>query len=573
MDAGKALINGVFNGSRLLEIPFYQRAYVWDEPQWERFLSDMVYISQTKRPYFLGSIILKERKTNTWDSISDIRTVIDGQQRLTTLVLFFKVLCLKMNRDDLFQRDFVLESGDASLRHGKNDVEAFNLALGAKEANRIEESGSGSQIIAAFNFFIENINTEDINRDLIKKYVQFVCIDVAEDEDEQLIFDTINSLGVRLTTAELLKNYFFNMDNISEYETHWESVFEKDEETKAYWDQEIVTGRIKRSLIDLFFDAYLQIAIQDGDRSVSAEDKIAFSKVEHLFKSYQDFVKDYCAGDKETLLLHLGEYAAEFTRLFHPEACDQLVTSMYGMDRINVIIFGLKTSTMIPYVLYLRHSIKDDAAFNEMLGILENYIMRRMVVRATTKNYNKLFESLILNKVLSPEALLSHLSGMDDASTYMPGDTELEHGFAESKLYNLQSRGILYLIESKIRPTNSSTALLGFNQYSLEHLLPKKWKNNWGSCATTELDRQRDRILLTLGNLAIIPQSLNASIRDADWATKKAGKGDRPGLDKCAAGLITMQDVLEKQDWNEQEIAQRASWLFEQAKQTWPETE
>ena len=99
MKAGEILINGIFNGSRLLEVPFYQRAYVWDEEQWDRFLSDMEFVTKTKKPYFLGSIIFKSGKTpNTWDHFSDCKVIIDGQQRLTTLVIFFKALCLKKTR-------------------------------------------------------------------------------------------------------------------------------------------------------------------------------------------------------------------------------------------------------------------------------------------------------------------------------------------------------------------------------------------------------------------------------------------------------------------------------------------
>lgn len=59
MKAGEILINGIFNGSRLLEVPFYQRSYVWDEEQWDRFLADMEFVTKTKKSYFLGSIIFK----------------------------------------------------------------------------------------------------------------------------------------------------------------------------------------------------------------------------------------------------------------------------------------------------------------------------------------------------------------------------------------------------------------------------------------------------------------------------------------------------------------------------------
>lgn len=134
--------------------------------------------------------------------------------------------------------------------------------------------------------------------------------------------------------------------------------------------------------------------------------------------------------------------------------------------------------------------------------------MRRVVVHASTKSYNNLFTSLILNKVLDSQTLTLRLKGIGDATTYCPDDNEMKIGFETSKLVNLQSKGIIYLLESKIRSDNSSTALLGFNNYSLEHLMPKKWRNNWGACATEDDAKKRDSLLLTLGNLAIIPQAL-----------------------------------------------------------------
>ena len=156
------------------------------------------------------------------------------------------------------------------------------------------------------------------------------------------------------------------------------------------------------------------------------------------------------------------------------------------------------------------------------------------------------------------------------ATTYCPDDNEMKIGFETSKLVNLQSKGIIYLLESKIRSDNSSTALLGFNNYSLEHLMPKKWRNNWGACATEDDAKKRDSLLLTLGNLAIIPQALNASIRDAAWNVKKAGKGqNKPGLLLCASGLYTLHDVLQKNDWNEHEIEKRAEWLLANAQNIW----
>mgnify|MGYP001773520752 CR=1 FL=1 len=70
-----------------------------------------------------------------------------------------------------------------------------------------------------------------------------------------------------------------------------------------------------------------------------------------------------------------------------------------------------------------------------------------------------------------------HQVGVDMKKAWIKN--KLKIGFESSKLVNLQSKGIIYLIESKIRPDNSSTALLGFNNYSLEHLMPKNWRKEW----------------------------------------------------------------------------------------------
>lgn len=566
MDAGKSTISGVFNGSRLLEIPFYQRAYVWGEEQWERFLGDMEFVTASKRPYFLGSIILKQESSGyTWSEVSEVRTVIDGQQRLTTMVIFFKALCAKIDANRLFERDFVLETGEVALRHGKYDRQDFEKVVNATGSEPVEGS---SAIIGAYNYFLKNIDPEKVDRNTIKSNVQFVCIDLTEGEDEQQIFDTINSLGVRLTTAELLKNYFFNRENEQAFKDSWEDVFEPTAEKKSFWDQEVVTGRIKRTLIDLFFDAFLQIMVQDKARCVTAEDKLYYSRTSNLFQSYKDFISRYCDGGKDEVLNAMNAYAAVFESTFDPTCCDRNVPPAPSTERMNVLIFGLKNSTLIPYVLYVRKSVESPDEQAKVFATLESYIVRRTLVQATTKNYNRLFTSLILNEVKDAEALRKALEANDEATTYMPGDAEVRSAFEESCLYNLQSKGVLYLLESAIRPGMSSTALLGFNQYTLEHMMPKKWRNKWGAL-DEEAATRRDRKLLTLGNLAIITHSLNASIRDADWTTKKQGKGYKDGLALCAAGLATMAGALEKESWGEDDIADRAEWLANKALEVW----
>lgn len=570
MDAHKAQITNIFNNSTLVEVPFFQRSYVWKEDLWSRLIDDMEYVVKTNNPHFLGSIILKEgRKPLPGEAFTDCRTVVDGQQRLTTFLIFLKVLYLKLNQTVMFDFQFRIMGQMIALRHGKNDIQAFEKVMSMTKADVLDNPEPTSRIIEAYNYFVNNIDETKMDIMKILMNTQFVRIDLDANEDEQQIFDTINSLGVNLTTSELLKNYFFSRETISEYQEKWESVFEKDDDTKIYWDTEIETGRIKRAMIDIFFDSYFQLFIQDKKYNISNEDKIMYARVDNLAQSYQHFINNYCDGDKNAVLGQMNDYACCFKDIFQPNYCDMNIPSTYGIERLNVIIFGLKTSTLIPYVLYISKNVYDQDERNKMYGILESYIMRRIIVHATTKNYNNLFTSLILNTVLDANLLKNKLESGKDSTTYVPSDEELKEGFKKSKLVNLQTKGIIYLIESNIRPTTSSTVLLGFNQYSLEHLMPKKWRNNWDALQTEDQARERDSVLLTLGNLAIIPQSLNASIRDASWSIKKKGKRNKPGLDICAAGLVTVYDALQTENWNEAEIEIRAKYLYNNAKLLW----
>ena len=92
----------------------------------------------------------------------------------------------------------------------------------------------------------------------------------------------------------------------SEHDT--ESVFEKDEETIAYWDTVIETGRIRRALIDIFFDAYFQMFTQNRKYQISTEDRISYNRIDRLALSYQHFINNYCGGDKSVILKDLKHH-------------------------------------------------------------------------------------------------------------------------------------------------------------------------------------------------------------------------------------------------------------------------
>lgn len=99
--------------------------------------------------------------------------------------------------------------------------------------------------------------------------------------------------------------------------------------------------------------------------------------------------------------------------------------------------------------------------------------------------------------------------------------------------------------------------------------MPKKWENHWGKLSSQEERINRNRKLLTLGNLTIITQALNSRIRDSNWDIKRKGKADKKGLIAYSSGLETINEFLQLDEWNEQTIATRAEFLFGKAKEIW----
>lgn len=577
MEAYKKKIGDIFPRNKLLEIPFYQRAYVWGVAEWERLLEDLRGMCDREEEYFLGSVILKDTtvKGSNEEGFAGKFVVVDGQQRLTTLIVMMKVIALLNDDMETFDNYFITKNKKKgftapSMRHNHKDRPSFEKVLAL---TKLEELEGETGVIGAYNYFKSNINkelAEAMDLGDMAELMAFVMITVTDDEDEQQIFDTINSLGMRLTTAELLKNYFFSSEDIELYRTNWEAVFEADGERRAHWDQEITTGRLKRSLIDIFFDSLLQILVEDSGISVDATDKRSYEKVEKLFQSYRNFIEIKRYRSKRFVLDAIRPFAERFMETFRPDACDSAVDREPSINRINVVIFGLQHSTLIPYILYLRNRLGDDEeTFNKMLGILEAFVMRRVVCRESTKNYNRFFNGLIREGIDTPEKLVKKVMAKDDSTTAYVDDESLRIAFHdERRLTSLQARGILYLLETAVWPEESSTTMLGFKTYSLEHLMPKKWRNHWGALPGDD-GEGRDKVLLTLGNLAVIPQKLNGSISDSAWGVKKAGNKRSKGLTLCAGGLPSMVAPLASDVWNEELIGKRADVLFDYAKEVW----
>jgi hypothetical protein len=557
MEAGKRIITDIFNRMRILAIPYFQRSYVWGVANWERLFEDVTSVASKRRPYFLGSIILKQQPTGTGATTGDIRTIIDGQQRLTSLLLFFKVLCRERNADSLFRETFLNHEGQLMLQHNRNDLPIFEAILRDEVTPELATTFARNQVLSAFRYFESRADDiASLDPLAILRNVYFVGIDLGHDEDEQQVFNTINSLGVSLSTAELLKNDLFSRDNAALYDSTWRKAFEGSEDDRQYWATPVTAGREQRENIDLFMQSYLLMAVDSPEQV----------KVDELYASYKAHLAD--VPDREKFIKSLTTGASIYKTHIDPSVQDKQVTKDEVVDRLAVVVFGLSTTTIVPYILYLLSKAKAKE-LGQVASLLESYLVRRIVCKETSKNYNRFFGALIRDQVHTAAGLTKRLA-TEDTINRLPGDAAFSAAFQTSDLTNKQALVVLWLLELSVRnDRKQSTALSGLSHYSLEHLMPKKWRNHWGGLPL-EKATARDQALKKLGNLSLLASGLNTSISDAAWTTKKEGQGKHLGLLEYAKGLETLSSDLALREWDEKTIAKRAERLARQSIATWP---
>ena len=557
----KKKIQHIFNGSTMLEIPYFQRSYVWDEENWRRFLDDFREICISKKEYFMGTYIMKQKPTPSGSRFGDLRLVIDGQQRFTTLILFFLVLSLK---NDKYEKDFrnlfFNRQDDIVLSHNHTDKPIFDLLVKNEALTDTQEKEyANNNLYKAYLYFQNNIKPEDYDVDDLLRYVYFIPIDLEANDDEQQIFDTINSLGVRLTTAELLKNALYSNNELDLFKETWEECFEKDQTEKDFWDT-IVGSRDKHSNIDSFLFAYINI-YEDKD-----------IRYKSLFNTYKEYLGPTLNNPsmKKAFIKDLVSYAKIYRQFIDPDIQTRVLSSnMNSIDRLNIVFFGLDTTTLLPYCLYVLKEAEPDQA-EKIFGYLETYIVRRMLCHYWTKNYNKKFKTLLTNKVLTIDALRQNIMDGADTEDKMPTDLDLEKSITYDHT-NAQAKGILYLLETGLRePGQDSTTVLSLDSYDLEHIMPKDWKTYWPLQTDTQEARDnRAYHIGLLGNKTLLAKGLNKSIKNRDFATKKTGISNNLGYNRYAVGLKTF-DFASYNEWNESTIESRLDEIIEKIKIVWP---
>jgi hypothetical protein len=188
---------------------------------------------------------------------------------------------------------------------------------------------------------------------------------LSPDDDEQEIFDTINSLGVRLSSSELLKNYIFQSKDIQGlYKTFWGDIFEDDEDAVDFWNLKKTAGRISRSNIEFLLYSFLII---NNKTDV---------KIDVLFSEYKKWLNNKDISEKISFLTELKDYSAIYYKFPQGELLNEF-NFLETEKRFFYVIENLEITTVFPLVLYLRKKL-DNNNYLYNLEILESYLVRRI---------------------------------------------------------------------------------------------------------------------------------------------------------------------------------------------------
>ncbi len=569
-------------------VPFFQRAYVWGEENWDELLDDLF---DNGKSHFLGSIILKQTPVAS-GNVKEV-LIIDGQQRLTTLSILIRAIYDTVSDESkgkikgyvnqclMYQTDPFSDKWFVKIRHSKIDRKYYEAVI--KGEYYSDEKTDSNNIVRCYKHFLKRLKDAPVEKceKLFSSLVTnidnkiLVVIDLTDADNEQSIFDTINSAGVRLSSADIIKNALFQkaLDLYSEEEVvnlhteYWENIFSEDTETVEYWSTERTLGRIKRDNLEILLHS---IAVING---FFDPEKHSLSDITDVYKNY---FKSFDVKSLLDFLKSLKSYASLYKQKMYSFSVGEEFEFNKPEKRLMHILSVCEISTFNPYILYLYNKYSDDGeTLQKLLRELEIYVIRRFICNLTAKNYNKICKDCIDDEDKIRNLLINE-SEMNDAN--------FEAAF--KKVNNKQAALILFWIELYKRSVDKKYDLKKLSyKYTLEHIMPQKWEEYWSSVPVVGEDGEvikdkekakqyRYEMIYNIGNMTLLNKSLNTSLRNYEIARKINGEGKRKGI-KDYADITLTKDIIRKYDestdkkWDEADIRNRFSELTKDAKTIW----
>lgn len=587
-------------------IPFFQRPYVWDKENWEELLKEL---KDTTRNHFLGSLILKGVPRNAGDPTEVL--VIDGQQRLTTLSILIRVLFdlldeEKQNRANSQVENLLRyriqpldEKTFIKINQSKNEAPHFDQVItygvSKEDLNTISLSDNSKdpKIKQCYKFFYQELyeNYSNNDRSQLLNYLLsddnkiFVVINIDDTENEQAIFDTINSAGVRLTSADIIKNAIFQKafeiyeDNelVNEhYEEYWNNVFFTDEEIRNYWETKVTVGRLSRDNMEILLHS---IGVIKGFYD---PDKHVLSDLAKVFKSEINKITN--KDNLRELLEEIKSYATIFkTKLavLEKNTDYEYIVNDSGL-RLNHILQTLNISALHPYLLHIYKTYeKDSQTLNKFLLKLERLVILDLIQRGTiSKNYNK-----EIRKFIDDESFINYKLKDYNTDSILTGLKSLPPRVATLLLFWIElHRRCNKEPENYDKERHDEELILPLKYlYTLEHIMPKEWNANWQNISidgeqlpnNEETINLRNKAINSIGNMTLLRSKLNTTLRNRSFDDKLNGSGKYNGMRHYSTLSITVDDIINPYDagqtiWNEQRIDERTKKLMKEILEIWP---
>jgi hypothetical protein len=593
----------LFDGKKRYLIPLYQRQYSWRdthdlEPLWEDIEQAVARIGKDRSqlaPHFMGAIVISQIKT--FGQEVQAFEVIDGQQRLTTFQLLlsaFRDVAAEYGSYYAQEAERYLLNGGVMATPNERyklwpsitDRRAFvavvdpSVDLSLISSLAEDDDLSGKLATSAHAWFCARITRHVAEGDgvaanrlatlfeALQAGMAVVSIELDSGDDPQTIFETLNSRGVPLSQADLLRNYIFqrakglgqadgslNVDHL--YQRHWLPL------DRAFWSQMASRGRQTRSRLAWMLTDHLAMHIGD---LVSAET---------LFPNYRNWISRQSPFSSVAEELEsISATAGVERRLFTPSDGDPV--GLFGQ-----VADAFDVSTAMPLAIYLATEPSIAPRLGQAFSAVESYILRRDICALTTKNYNRFFVALI-GRLRSCEGdkvheLIDFLSSRTTDLDRWPDDSEWRRSWLARPQYRTARQPRLrYIFEAieRAKHTSRNEDIVIRSTLTIEHIMPQKWQDAWpipGFATDTDdaLDpvygqRERARIQAvdTLGNLTLLTQGLNASVSNAAFAVKM------PALPANTA-LALNRELQAHSTWDEDTIAARGEALFEIARKIW----
>lgn len=527
-------------GKRTFYIPVYQRNYDWKRIQCMALFKDIenIAINKNRNSHFLGTIVYVEG-----ESLANFRKfiVIDGQQRLTSIMILLKAVLDLTDNEDLkleieqsyLTNRFSPEPLKIKLKPMKQDADNFHKLIN----NQIKDMGE-SQILLNYNLFIDLIKESDLSPQEIYQGIQkleIVYIHLAkENENPQLIFESLNSTGLDLTQADLIRNYLLMGQDYSQQERLYSD----------YWI------KLEQLLPDAMISDFIRDYLTLKTRIIPNKDKVYTN-----FKEYYQRMDNY---DSEGFLDELKTYGEYYSWFKYCNSPDEEVNKRLSQ------LQRLKSTVVYPFLLnifedcYMYHNI-DTSMICNVLDIILSYVMRRLLCEMPTNALNKVFASMAKDigryegKSLCDKVALVLASKKGKA--VFPDDSLLKEKLMLRNSYKFLH--IKYILEQIER--RQGKEIVKFDELTIEHIMPQtlsaKWKIDLGKKAAEIYERY----INCIGNLTLT--GYNSEISNKSFEEKKnIYKESNIYINKHLAAFDT---------WGEAEIIKRSEWIINEICSIW----